>query len=174
MPHVNPVPHEKYGMFLVEENFRHFAYMGNTQKMQEILNDHPNLNINAQNEYGQTAFYLACKSNQENTVDFLLAKNADIDIPTTLGNDALLMSTFNGNNPLVKKLIENGANINARTSRNRKDHAGVNAIGIAREQNNLALVEILENAALKNSKKTNPMFTSEPTEKNNTQIRPKS
>jgi len=143
-----PFPHEKYGMFYVEEDLRDAAYRGDVQRMKTLLEQHPKLDVNAMNEYGETALYIACKKNQNKAADFLLEK-ADIkpNIQTILGNSPLLICAWNDNTELAKKLIAKGADINARTNPDREYHGNVSALDIAQERNNTALVEHLQKLA---------------------------
>lgn len=145
MNRVIPFPHKKYGMYYVEEDFRDAAYRGDVKHMQDILDRYPKFNINASNEYGETALYIACKRNQEDAVSFLLKKpGVDPNSGTILGNRSLLIAAWNDNNKIAQKLLDNGADISARTNPDRKYHANVSALDIAIERENHELQKILQ------------------------------
>lgn len=140
-----PFPHKKYGMYYVEEDLRDAAYRGDTKRIKDLMEKYPNLNLNATNEYGETAVYIACKRNQNDTVDFLLKqRNIDIKIPTILGNNSILIAAWNDNTDLVKKLVTAGIDVTSRTNPDRKYHGNVSALDIAEERENTALIEFLK------------------------------
>lgn len=142
-----PLPHPKYGMWYVEEDFRDAAYRGDLKRVQELLDKYPKLNINAVNEYGETALYIASKKNQSQVVDFLLNQaqlNVDINCQTILGNSPMLVAAWNDNTAIAKKLLEKGADATLTTKADRQYHGGVSALQIAAERNNQELVSLLE------------------------------
>ena len=143
-----PMPHPKYGMWYVEEDFRDAAYRGDLNRIQEILNKYPKFNINAVDEYGQTALYIACKKNQTQVVDFMFKQSGltmDVNCQTILGNSPMLIAAWNDNTILVKKLLEKGADATLTTKAERQHHGDVSALQIAEERNNRELVSLLEN-----------------------------
>lgn len=141
-----PFPHKKYGTWYIEEDLRDAAYRGDLSRIQVLLAQYPTINLNATNEYNETALYIACKKNQYTVVEFLLRNpQVDVNISTLLGNSPALISTWNDNNELTEKLLVRGADINARTNANRDYHGGVSALDIAEERNNTTLISYLRN-----------------------------
>lgn len=139
-----PFPHKQYGMYYVEEDFRDAAYRGDEKRLNDLLKAYPNLNINAVNEYAETALYIACKHNQNRAAALLLKQpGIDVNLPTILGNSPLLISAWNDNTALAKLLIHHNADVNARTKAERQYHGNVSALDIAQERGNNELVELL-------------------------------
>lgn len=141
-----PFPDKQYGMYYVEEDFRNAAYRGDLARIKEIKNKYPKLlNINATNEYNETALYIACKKNQTHVAEFLLEQpGINPNIATILGNSAVLISAWNDNTKQVKALDEHGADLHARTNPEREYHGNVSALDIAQERGNNELVNYLQ------------------------------
>lgn len=139
-----PFPHKQYGMYYVEEDLRDASYRGDLQRVKELIKSYPDLNINAVNEYAETALYIACKKNQNEIAAHLLQQEEiKVNTSTILGNSPLLISAWNDNTKLAKKLIEHGADVNARTKADREYHGNVSAFDIAQERNNSELTDHL-------------------------------
>lgn len=72
--------------------------------------------INAQDNLGQSPLHLALSTNKEDVFDFLLGKNADVNVggaKGTLTNQTVLyLAVTRGREDLVQKLLERGANPN--------------------------------------------------------------
>lgn len=140
-----PFPHEKYGMYYVEEDLRDAAYRGDLKRIQALITSYPKLNLNAVNEYGESALYIACKRDQNTVAEFLLNKSeVNKNAATILGNSPMLIAAWRDNNEIARKLIENGADVNARTNANRQYHGGVSALDVAKERGNQMLVDLLK------------------------------
>lgn len=158
MSSILPQPHPKYGMYYVEKELRHAAYMGDLQLAEQLTKIYPDLDLNAVDEYGRTALYIACERQQPEMITWLLNKpGIDLNRPTVRGNSPLLMAAWNDDNATVKELVEHSANIHARTHVDREYHAGVSALDIAKERGNHSLVELLTalaNQALTGQKNT--------------------
>lgn len=143
-----PLPHKQYGMYYVEEDLRDAAYRGDLKHIQKLMLQYPKLNLNAINEYHETALYVACKTNhdkQYQVADYLLKQpNIDVNKSTILGNSALLISAWKDKTGLAIKLIEHGADIQARTNADRQYHGGVSTLDIAQERGNTELANYLK------------------------------
>jgi len=159
MQTLKPIPsiHPQYGMYYIEEDLRDAAYRGDLTRAMALFAQYPKLDSNATNEYSETALYIACKRKQDRIAEYLL-KHPEIrvDIPTILGNSALLICAWTDNTQLAKRLVQAGAGVHARTHSDRKYHGNVSAFDIAQERNNHELVEFLL-AHISNS--ANPSFT---------------
>lgn len=139
-----PAVHPKYGMFYIEEAMRDAAYQGSVSMLKRLATAYPQLDVNAADEYGQTALYIACKRGQHEAADWLLDQpNIDVKAATSLGNDALLISAWNDDTVLAQKLLDHGADPHARTHADRQYHGGVSARDVADERGNAALVKLL-------------------------------
>ena len=140
-----PFPHKQYGMYPVEEDLRDAAYRGDAARIKALQTQYPHLNLNAPNEYGETAAYIACKRKQGSTVEYLLQQPCiDIKQSTILGNNCLLIAVWNDDTALAEKLVAKGADVYARTSPERLYHGNVSALDIAIERGNTELVSFLK------------------------------
>ncbi|KAE9388108.1 ankyrin, partial [Gymnopus androsaceus JB14] len=72
-------------------------------------------NVNAQDEYGDTALTQASQEGHCEIVKLLLNHGADKDIPGFKKYTPLIIAAENGHTHVVSVLIENGANVNAQT-----------------------------------------------------------
>lgn len=139
-----PFPHKQYGMYYIEEDLRDAAYRGDEKRINDLFKAYPKLNINAVNEYNETALYIACKRNQNKVAELLLKQpGTNVNLQTVLGNSSLLISSWNDNTALAKLLIQHSADVNARTNVGRQYHGNVSALDIAQERGNKELVEFL-------------------------------
>ena len=68
--------------------------------------------VNGRSNSQSTAVRTACYKNDEDMVKFLISKGADINIPNRYGSTCLMNAVKSVS--LVKLLVENGANVNAR------------------------------------------------------------
>ena len=91
----------------------------NKKEAQEIVFDYINnnrVNLNTQDEYGNTALHIAAINSNENVFKALIEAGAKIDIKNNQGKRAidiaLLKCCEENNEELVLKLIEHGANVN--------------------------------------------------------------
>ncbi len=140
-----PFPDKQFGMFYAEEDLRDAAYRGDLKRIQDLMRQHPTLDINAADEYSQTPLYIACKKNQNKVAEFLLNQpSIKVNVPTILGNSPMLVCAWNDNTDLAEKLIARGADVHARTSPEREYHGNVSAFDIAQERNNQKLVDLLQ------------------------------
>ena len=140
-----PFPHKKYGMYYVEEDLRDAAYRGDVRRIKDLMSHYPKLDLNSGNEYGETALYIACKRKQASAVNFLLDQpGINLKVPTILGNNSILIAAWNDDTALVKKLVEKGVDVEARTNPDRPYHGNVSALDIAQERGNVDLVEYLK------------------------------
>ena len=103
------------------------ALNGNIDMIEFLVKN--GIDINAQNEKGQTALYFAISKevsmftttiqkeqifeNQLDTIKELLKHGADINIKDKFGNTPLTHAVYRGNIDITKLLLENGADINA-------------------------------------------------------------
>lgn len=71
--------------------------------------------INAKNQSGATALYLAVQNGNTELVRALLSGHADVNIPNNYGLTALFPAAQKGKTDIVRLLIEKGINVNAKT-----------------------------------------------------------
>lgn len=155
-----PVPHKQYGMYYIEEALRDASYQGDTAQIKRLMEKYPQLDLNAVNEYSETALYIACKRNQIDTVKFLLSQpNVNVNQQTILGNGSLLIAAWNDNTELAKLLIQHRADVQQRTKSDRPYHGGVNAADVAKERGNKELVEYLQQVMPEENAKDSSSFS---------------
>ncbi len=98
-------------MALTEEEkaFIEYAKAGNLDGVQGAVAN--GININAQNEDGQTALHWAAWKSHEKIVDYLLLRNADTTIQSHKGHDAAFLCE----NKKIKQMLNNASwRINSR------------------------------------------------------------
>lgn len=71
-----------------------------------------NINIDATNEFGETALMYACNMGNENMVRRILSSGANVNLQNSVGNTPMIYACDRGNEDIVKCLIEYGADIN--------------------------------------------------------------
>ena len=72
-----------------------------------------NIKLKAFTFVGATALHIACKFNNYDAARHLIARSANVNLPTLQGTTPLHLASENKNLMLIKHLIENGAFINA-------------------------------------------------------------
>lgn len=77
------------------------------------LQEDVDLNMNAQDNLGNTRLHKAITGKQEAVVDALLLKNVDIEIKNNKGETPLMVAVKSLNEVFVEKLIKKGANIDS-------------------------------------------------------------
>ncbi|MFB3896323.1 MAG: ankyrin repeat domain-containing protein [bacterium] len=95
--------------------------------------------VNAKNQSGATALYLATQNGNTELVRALLDKRADVNLTNNYGLTALFPAAQKGKTDIVRLLIEKGININAKTE------TGLTALMVAvsngRKDSTRALIE---------------------------------
>jgi hypothetical protein len=86
------------------------ASIGNTKGVKRLLR--LGVNINAYNEQGETALWLAARNHYTKMLARLLKKGGDINVKNAHGYTPLMMAARLGALGLVLMLLEKGANIN--------------------------------------------------------------
>ena len=100
-----------------DHNYVHYApplwvtsFRGNLP-LAEVLLEH-GADVNGRSNSQSTAVRTMCHKNDDDMVKFLISKGADINIPNRNGSTCLMSAVKSVS--LVKLLVENGANVNAR------------------------------------------------------------
>ncbi|MDB2414841.1 ankyrin repeat domain-containing protein [Rickettsiales bacterium] len=94
-------------------SFLHLAaILGMNDEIEYYLRLFPN-NIDAADNYGNTALYEATCNRHTSTVELLINKGANINATNHKDITALHKAAYNGHTETMKTLIDNGANINA-------------------------------------------------------------
>lgn len=73
--------------------------------------------VNAANEYGVTPLHLACKNQNAKMISRLLRAGADPNLTKWTGESALMTCANTGTAPAVRELLDKGADVNARESK---------------------------------------------------------
>ncbi|WP_108823516.1 ankyrin repeat domain-containing protein [Dysgonomonas sp. Marseille-P4361] len=98
--------------------------------------------VNEGNIYGTTALMRAVMGSDYDAVAFLIDKGACINLKNQYGNTALIFAAKNGDAEMINLLLKHGADINAIGN-------GTTAIDIARENNKIEVVKLLESKGAK-------------------------
>lgn len=113
-----------------------FAYKGENLKFAEILLD-AGANLEAKNDFGQTAFMIAVGNGAKKRAEFFLDKGADVNGIDKLGRTVPMYAVAYCSVDFIKRLFACGADMNA------KDKDGKTALMYAAESNRLDKVEYL-------------------------------
>lgn len=92
-----------YSLTQDEETLLDAAIFGDEDVVEKILEK--NINVNIQDDVGNTALILACMEGHIKVVEILVKANADKSIINKYGNDALFYAKQN-NHPDIVKLIQ--------------------------------------------------------------------
>jgi hypothetical protein len=126
------------------------------QRANTILNI-PNLDINIQNENGDSVLMLATRTGNDALVQRLLNAGANPNLQSASGNTALINAAnfgitrglgtkYHGHPELVRALLANGADINL------KDASGRTALDYAIKNRQPEIIKLLEEAAARKRK----------------------
>ncbi|WP_416487666.1 ankyrin repeat domain-containing protein [Brachyspira hyodysenteriae] len=85
-----------------EETFLDAAIFGDEDVIKAIITK--NINVNIQDDVGNTALILACMEGHIQVVELLIKANADKSIVNKHGNDALYYAKRNNYNDIIKML----------------------------------------------------------------------
>ena len=108
---------EQSGYTYTDSSFIECAKKGDVDAAKLFLAE--GIDINAQNERGQTALMRAAEYQRTEMVTLLLEKGADVNLASGWsGRTALMDAAGSGNCVIIKQLAEKGAEINARDELN--------------------------------------------------------
>lgn len=127
-------------VFLDEDEKKKPKYAAIRKKYAEIAKIlvHAGVDINRTDQYGNTAFLIACKTGQLDLIELLLQKGADIngrDLPFM--SSPLSLACYQGKLETVKLLIDKGADVN------QPNRDGKTPLFIAYELDNMRVVKFL-------------------------------
>ncbi|WP_157153625.1 ankyrin repeat domain-containing protein [Brachyspira murdochii] len=88
-----------------EETFLDAAIFGDEDVIKDILQK--NININVQDDVGNTALILACMEGHIQVVELLVKANADKSIVNKHGNDALFYAKQKNYTDIIKLMEQN-------------------------------------------------------------------
>jgi ankyrin repeat protein len=97
------------------------------------------INIDTQDNFGNTSLIYASENDDIEIVKFLVKNNVDVNIQNKEGNNALLMASYYNNIDIVKYLLENGAVISI------KNNDNLDSLLIASKNNYFDLIKLLIN-----------------------------
>ena len=88
--------------------------LGNTSTILELLDK--GADLEAKNEYGETALMVAVKSNNQELVKILLDKGANVYTKNLMGHTPLMIAFLIGNEEIIKSILDiySGAEVRAR------------------------------------------------------------
>lgn len=116
----------------------HLAIANQDVKMLGLLLQDPSTNPNMPDKSGDTPLSLAiCRENQE-AIDQLIAKKADVNAVDNFGRSPLhMLISYQGKDETVRKLLQHGADVNA------VDHFGRTPWELAIQKRNIATIKQL-------------------------------
>ncbi len=118
------------------------ATLGSSLEAAQYLLEH-GANVNAQNMYGTTALMEAALQGNLEIVRLLLEHGADVNAQSSEGWTALINAALYNHTDIVKLLLEHGANPNI------KNKFGTTALRKAQDNHNEEMIEILQDAMVK-------------------------
>jgi len=111
------------------------AYTGDLAAVQACLEQ--GVDVNARDQWGRTALYLAAEKGHKEVVELLLEHGADVNAKDTRNRTALLYPAEKGHKEVVELLLEHGADVNA------KDNWDCTPLHSAAEEGHKDIVELL-------------------------------
>ena len=116
------------------------AKIGNIEVVKLLLTK--NVDVNIQNEEGQTTLMEASQNGHTQIVELLLKKNADVNIQNKKGVTALMLASQNGHAQVIKLLLKENADVNIQIE------DGRTGLVLASQNGHTQIVELLlkENA----------------------------
>ena len=100
------IPYNKlYPLTQDEETFLDAAIFGDEDVIEKIIAK--NINVNVQDDVGNTALILACMEGHVKVVELLIKANADKSIVNKHGNDALFYANQKNYNDIIKLMEQN-------------------------------------------------------------------
>ena len=127
------------------QEFLEACKQGNIEDVKRLLEQ--NVDVNAKDNYGQTALMLAEGEGHTEIVEILIDNGADVNAKDIYGKTALMWAAINGHTEIVEILIDNGADVNA------KDNDGQTALMLAEGEGHTEAAKLLiDNGADVNAK----------------------
>ncbi|MGD8995435.1 MAG: ankyrin repeat domain-containing protein [Syntrophobacterales bacterium] len=121
-----------------DERLRIAAYKGDSEETSQLIA--AGVEIDAKNQYGNTALIIAAIEGHLKIVKSLIAGGADVNERNRADSTALMLAAKKGHFEIVKALLVAGADVNARTT------GGVTALFAAESEGHTAVVEMLKKA----------------------------
>jgi len=91
----------------MEEKFFNAAFDGKVEKLEEILRNHPTLNVNWQDNSGWSTLQDACYNGQEPVVSNLLAHpDIDVNLRDRTGWTPFMRATISGSTPCIRVMLK--------------------------------------------------------------------
>lgn len=87
-------------------------YYGDREMLENALEN--NINIDATNEFGETALMYACNSGIEEIARKIVDCGANVNLQNKMGNTPIIYACDSGNKSIVEYLMEHGADVNHR------------------------------------------------------------
>jgi len=103
------------------------ARSGDLLSLAELIQENPELDLEARNPSGFSALMLAAYKDQKDFAEALLRAGVDVESRDCIGNTVLMASSFKGNLPIIDLLLSYGADPSATNSSgmNAKDWASM-------------------------------------------------
>ena len=126
-----------------------YACWHNRTEIVEILLQNKKINVNLQNNYGNSPFSVACANDKryESARLMLLDPRVDINLANNIGWSPLILACYNGYTKTVQLLISFGRNIDI-LKKSTKDYYGIKsgstALDVAKQRNRTDIVQLLQ------------------------------
>jgi uncharacterized protein len=110
--------------------------------LQHLVTAGADIDIDARDEYGQTALMLSAVAGNTNVVKWLIDHGAMLDHTAKYGLSALMLAVVNGHVQVIRALVRAGANHDLRGT-GAPGFAGKTALDLAVARDETEMIEIL-------------------------------
>ena len=93
----------------VDRDLLQWSREGDFERLQQMLSEHPGVNVNCEDIDGWTPLLLAIKYGHVKIVPLLLDAGANVKHKTQTGKSALLLATAHNESALINTLLKYGA-----------------------------------------------------------------
>lgn len=123
----------------------HCAVKNNQPAMVEMLLQQPGIPIEAQDQYGLTAFHMACKCDNVTIMEILLDYGASIEARMRQGWTPLIWACVYGRFKVAQTLLKRGADLGARWVHHAGRALELGPLALARAYHHEAIEHLLKN-----------------------------
>lgn len=123
------------------------------QSIKKIWYSEDNINIDEEDDVGQTPLHIACYEDHIDYAKYLILKGANLNKKDRCGQTPLHYASLKNNLECVKYLILNGADVNV------DDHDGKTAFEYLEEEYKIEITKYLEDLDILNIKEPSDEYT---------------
>ena len=121
----------------MEERLVDACYSGDHSLVQSLIENGVNIDSVVNSFGGMSPLTMTCKMEHTSIVKLLLKIGAQVNLPSSRGESALMMASCRGNVELANVLLEHGAQVNL------QDNGGNSALMMASCRGNVELAQVL-------------------------------